>query len=138
MRVTGFLLWMFTSPPKGSSPLRQKEPLFGGGGGLGTGRSAERWGEVSGGEDGLWTIEEQGLPQGSPVHPSCTPGKEAEVGLGSGCLTWAKRALGKEVGRARTWACLAAAKTAISSGPPLPNLCTGQAGEAVRNALLLS
>lgn len=38
---------------------------------------------------------------GAPTRVPCTsstPRKEAEVGLGSGCLTWAKRALGKKVG----------------------------------------
>lgn len=57
---------------QGSSSGTEGTTVFGGGGrarNKGEGRRADGRGEVSGGKDGVWSVEEQGFPQGSPIHP---------------------------------------------------------------------
>ena len=59
----GFFLWMFTPHRflRAAGPLGQKEPLC-----LVEGQEQRRrgdgWSRVSGGEDGVWSTGEQGLP----------------------------------------------------------------------------
>ena len=86
---------MFTSPLlKGGSPLG---PLCLLGVGAGT---REKGGWLGGSAwRGGWSVACRGA--GAPTRVPrtfSTPGNEAEVGRGSGCLTWAKRVPWEEVG----------------------------------------